>query len=473
MGERIKNIAFIRFPRGGRKNFHPSETIWPISMGIMATMLKQEGFNVKIMDLQAEKNFDISKITESIIEDNADILFILYETISLISSLNFSKNIKNIKNDILIVGFGQHAVALPQEIIKEGGANICISTDPEFVVKDLIHAIQNKRLQDVNNIVYINEERKPISTKKEDTGDNVDALPHIDLSLFKLENYYRKKFPKPFFWGKNWAFIRTSLGCPYKCIFCSPLLRHSITKRYKPHSIEYISSQIKCYKEKFGIRVFSMEDDIFSLDENRTEKLCDAITPLKIKWVVDGARADSLPGRLLDKMRKAGCFGIGIGIESGSQKILNTLNKKQAKSSIKNTALNIKKCGMMLVGYVIIGNPTETEKDLDETVNFVEEIRPHVLYIHYFIPYPGSEAYNIYKERIKEKAFSHYNYSGINLSEVETERLRDFMKYFYKRYYFSWSYFKEYFKGRFRYAVFDFNELLLIRETLNFIIKRH
>ena len=127
----------------------------------------------------------------------------------------------------------------------------------------------------------------------------------------------------------------------------------------------------------------------------------------------------------------------------------------------------------MLVGYVIIGNPTETEKDLDETVNFVEEIRPHVLYIHYFIPYPGSEAYNIYKERIKEKAFSHYNYSGINLSEVETERLRDFMKYFYKRYYFSWSYFKEYFKGRFRYAVFDFNELLLIRETLNFIIKRH
>jgi len=114
----------------------------------------------------------------------------------------------------------------------------------------------------------------------------------------------------------------------------------------------------------------------------------------------------------------------------------------------------------------------ETEEDLEKTFKLIEEINPLILYIHYFVPYPGSEAYNIYRDKISVRNISHYTYSGINLTEVDTEKLKSFMKYFYKRYYLSWRYIKEYIKQRLKYAVFDIDEWMLVKNALKFIISK-
>jgi len=466
-----ENIAFMIFPKTLIKNIHPYEVVWPLSAGIMATILKREGFNTTIIDFRIEE-FDLNKIIKYTIENDIDILFIKYETRSLSISLDFSKRIKKIKKNLIVVGFGQHAIALPQDIIKEGGADICITTDPEFVVKNLIYAIKNSELRKLNNIVYKNRYGEFVVTNKDEPDFDVDSLPYIDLSLLKISHYRKKKFPKPFFWGRNWGFIRTSFGCPYKCIFCSPLLRYSVSKVFRCHSIDYVLNQIRYYKEVFGIKIFSIEDDAFSFDEERAENLCSFIKHLKIKWVVEGARADNLSKKLLEKMKEAGCVGIGLGIESGSNRVLGILKKGETKFQIRKTAYNIKKLRMMLAGYIIIGNPTETEEDLEKTFKLIEEINPLILYIHYFVPYPGSEAYNIYRDKISVRNISHYTYSGINLTEVDTEKLKSFMKYFYKRYYLSWRYIKEYIKQRLKYAVFDIDEWMLVKNALKFIISK-
>lgn len=465
-------IIFIRFPRVNDNNAHPCEAVWPLSAGITATILKNKGYRVQIVDLQTKQKITLTQIYSRIASGNVKILFVQYETPSFYSALHFSRRAKNINKDLIIVGFGQHARALAQEIIKEGGADICITTDPEFVVKDLTRAIENGNLEQVSNIVYKDSQGGICVSQGKTAGFNVDGLPYIDLSLFDLGMYKRKKFPKPFFWGKRWGFIRSSLGCPYQCVFCSSLLRHSINKEYKPHSTDYIYNQIKYYKEKFGINVFSFEDDIFTIDDKRTLELCEAISPLKIKWVADGVRADQLSIDVLRAMKDSGCFGLGIGIESGSQRILDILRKNETVSCIRQNALTVKKLGMILVGYVLIGSPTETENDFKETVSLINDIKPHVLYLHHFTPYPDSEAYTIYNDKIDLTRMNHYKNEGENFSHIDSHRLKRLMKDFYKKYYFSPAYLKDYLKIRFKYLAFDFNECILIKEAIKFLISK-
>jgi len=467
----INKIIFVRFPKTVYKNHHPVEAVWPFSIGISATILRELEFSVRIIDFQIGEYDSIEYIIKDIVSEDVDVLFIQYDTISVCQSSNFSCRIKAINKEITIIGFGQHASFLPREVIEKHGADICIMTDLEFVVRELICALKNNTLTDVKNIAYRNNE-KVIIENRSILNYNLDSLPFIDLSLLDIVKYKRKKFPKPIFWGRNWGFIRTSLGCPYHCVFCSPLLRHSIDKTYRLHSIDYVIRQIRYYKDRFGVVTFSMEDDIFSVNEDRTKYLCDALATLKIKWVVDGARVDTLSEVLLRRMKKAGCYGVGVGIESGSQSVLDGLGKRQLKNNIKECALNIKRMGMLLVGYIMIGVPNETEKDLKDTIQFADEIRPHILYVHYFMPYPGSEAYKMYKDKINITHMTHYGYCGVNFSNIEESVLRKCMKNLYRHYYISFKYVKEYIRGRLRYAIFDLNELTLIKDAFTFIIRK-
>lgn len=466
---KLKKIVFVRFPKTLRKESHPTEAVWPLSIGISATILKGLGFSVKIVDLQVEETNQYDYALKTAMSLDAGILFIQYETLSLYLASSFCSQMRRVKENIVIIGFGQHASALPKELIENYGADICITTDLELVVRELIHAIESDTLGEFKNIVY-KDCRKVISKGSVVPDFPINSLPFINLSLFQLAKYRRKKFPKPFFWGRNWGFVRTSLGCLYHCMFCSPLLRHSIEKEYRAHSIEYIYRQIKYYKEEFGLKVFSMEDDIFSVDENRTRHLCDALGDLKIKWVVDGARADRLSVDSIKAMRRAGCYGIGLGIESGSQNVLNRLRKQLSREKVKECALAIKKGGMLLAGYVILGAPNETEHDLRETFRLVKEIAPHVLYAHYFIPYPGSPAYALFKEKLLCAHMTHYRYSGLNFSNMDEASLKNCMKMLYKHYYFSFNYLKEYIIGRLKYALFDVHEVLLLKDAITFIM---
>ena len=463
-------VVFIRFPKHLQKKSHPTETVWPFSIGIAGTILKRLGFSIKIIDLQVEENQRYDNAMQAILSLDMDMLFVQYETLSLCLASSFCAQLRKVKENIIVIGFGQHASALPRELIESHGADICITTDLEFVIEELVHAIQNDSLVKLKNIAYKDCEK--VIIKESAVPDfHPDSLPFVDPSLFQLTRYRRKKFPKPFFWGKDWGFVRTSLGCPYHCIFCSPLLRHSIEKAYRAHSIGYIYRQIKYYKEEFGLRTFSMEDDIFSIDEDRTLRLCDALRSLRIRWVVDGARADRLSAALLKMMKQAGCYGIGIGIESGSQNILDSLGKQQNREKIKECALTIKKTGMLLVGYVMVGAPRETEHEVEETFRLIREIAPHVLYAHYFIPYPGSQAYELFKEKLFLAHMTHYRYPRVNFSNMDAIVLRNCMKTLYARYYLSFSYLKEYITGRLKYALFDIHEVMLLKDAIVFIMR--
>ena len=130
----INKIIFVRFPKTVYKNHHPVEAVWPFSIGISATILRELEFSVRIIDFQIGEYDSIEYIIKDIVSEDVDVLFIQYDTISVCQSSNFSCRIKAINKEITIIGFGQHASFLPREVIEKHGADICIMTDLEFVV---------------------------------------------------------------------------------------------------------------------------------------------------------------------------------------------------------------------------------------------------------------------------------------------------------------------------------------------------
>jgi len=150
-------------------------------------------------------------------------------------------------------------------------------------------------------------------------------------------------------------------------------------------------------KEKFGVREFHISDDNFTADINRAEQFCDALIAEKINlsWQCpNGVRIDKLPPSLLRKMKKAGCYAVGLGIESGNQGILKKNQKNLDLKIVSEVLKNLKKAGIESYGFFILGLPGDTKKTIDETIEFALNYSFDRVWFNLFTPYPGSPAFD-------------------------------------------------------------------------------
>ncbi len=464
-----KKILFVRFPRQSEKS-HPYEKILPISLCLAATILKENNYMVTVKDffLKEERLYEFFKYLNQI---EIDIVFLQYESPSVSIINDFVRRIKEINDAAVVIAFGSYAYSAPIYILKNSFIDICVTSDIEFVALDLVKAVISNNVKDVPNVVFRDIQGEIIENYKKEYFD-IDTLPYIDLSLIRKGDYFRKKYPYYPGYGKYWGFIRTSYGCPYKCSFCSLLLRNSLSEKYKEHSVQYVLENVRYYKHKHNIRLFSFEDDSFGINKARTIELCSALKKENVKWVVEGIRADCIDEDIIKAMSEAGCYGIGMGVESGSNKILNILNKKETVEDIIKAAMIIKKYKMLLVATVMIGNPDETIDDLNKTKELIKIIKPHILYIHYFTLYPDTEFFGANNMQYAAHDINHYKYNGVNVSCINHQLLKRSMKDFYKEYYFSLAYIKEYVFGRLKYSLFSIKEWRLIFEAFSFLNKK-
>lgn len=149
-------------------------------------------------------------------------------------------------------------------------------------------------------------------------------------------------------------------------------------------------------KEKFGVKEIHFCDDNFTADVTRAEEICEAMLREKINlpWQCpNGVRIDKLPLHLLNKMKKSGCYAVGLGIESGSQKILEKVNKQLDLKIVPEVLKNLHRVGIESNGFFILGLPGETRKTALETINFALNNNFDRVWFNIFIPYPGSPAF--------------------------------------------------------------------------------
>ena len=338
----------------------------PLGLLYIAAMLEKHGKDVTVADLSGQ-------------EDNLeDVLkrytgYDLYGISASTPQYYHAKIIKDIirqyNPDAKIIIGGSHPSSLPDQCVNDG-FDIAVAGEGENAVLQII-----------------NDMKKGIdspSILKLPYVDDIDSLPYPARHLIDLKSYGYDLIT-----GKA-ATVITSRGCPYNCAFCS---KDVWENSLRFHSADRVVNEIKEIIEKYNMRNFLFLDDAINLIRKRIVDLCDQLKPLGIKWRCYARVSESTDREVLLKMKDAGCEEIGLGIESGSQKILDNVNKK---TNVEKNAAFIALCqeaGIQVNVFLMIGLPGETRETVEETKKWIEKVKPDKFGFNIFMPYVGTPIY--------------------------------------------------------------------------------
>ena len=224
---------------------------------------------------------------------------------------------------------------------------------------------------------------------------DLDAVPRPAYHLMNMAFYLRAKDRVPYstslFFVKPRARVAsliTSRGCPFSCIFC-----HNSWKGmpFRENSAERVLEDIRYLRDTYGIDSLFFCDDNFFADRIRLKKICTSLRNqgIKLDWGCN-ARADSLTPESVRLVKEAGCRQLTFGFESGSQKILDVLDKRSSLEQNRRAIALCKEAGLLSVSTFMVGNPHETVEDIELTRKFILESNLDCAGVGVTTPYPGT-----------------------------------------------------------------------------------
>lgn len=356
-----------------------------VGIAYLIAILKANHHQFQIIDCGVENNWS-NKFKTTIKNFSPDIIGItgfsyaynyLYQTI---------KKIKSISTIPIILG-GPHVSATKNKILKETKVNFAMYSESETSIRNFLKVFSQKKpdFSRVPNLIW-QQKNKIIINQPAPLIHDLDKLPFPDYESFNLPAY-------PCFQEKIIPLI-TSRGCPYGCNYCSVKL--SMGQSFRPRSPQNVIDEIKYWYQK-GFTNFDFNDDCFTLDINRAETICNLIikNKLHIKFqLYNGIRVNNITLKFLQKLKKAGCFFIAYGCESGSQKILDRIKKNITLDQVRQAVNFTNKAKIKHAVNFIIGHQDETYQDALETLNFAKSLNCNYVNFYNLVPYPGTEVYD-------------------------------------------------------------------------------
>lgn len=343
-----------------------SEPRFPLGLGYIASVLRNGGHDVQVIDDNALKLTE-NHIEELIRKSTFDIAGLTGLITQLRQVQRLSSIIKKNSKAKIVLGGGL-ASAAPEVVLRKTDVDIAVIGEGDKSALELFQAIKNRKaLENVSGICF-KKDGKTFRTEQRKPIDDISLLPFPSWDLFPLEHYFDNAVMSM---PKRRISIITSRGCPYHCTFCF----HGIFgRRYRARTAENVFQEIKLLYQKYGINGFVFEDDTFILDKERLYRLCDLILEnrLKVYWTCN-ARVNLVDEKLIGKLKRAGCVAISYGIESGNQGQLDKIKKgitvEQAYRVIEMT----KRGGIMTHGFFMIGIPGETINTINDSIKFCKK----------------------------------------------------------------------------------------------------
>jgi radical SAM superfamily enzyme YgiQ (UPF0313 family) len=345
----------------------------------ISAVLKQNKIETKIVDMRLGYT---NEETLKIIDDfRPDFVGITVYSFGFDRSKETINIIKEHSSDYKVVIGGPHVSALSTQSLTDTKADFAAFSEGEYVMLELCQGIDPN---EITGLIWRDGENIVMNQNRPFNAD-LDSLPFPDYESFELEKYLG-------FQEKHLSLV-TSRGCPYQCVFCA--VRLSMGYKFRPRTPENVVEEIEQRYRK-GWRSFQIDDDNFTLDMERAEKICDMIIEkgLDIKWRCDnGVRADRLTRELLEKMKKAGCTYISFGVEGGNDRMLAAMRKGEKIETIIKSIKLAKEAGLGVGATFIIGTPEQTYKDFLDSLMIAKNLPVDHVSFYNMVPYPGTEMY--------------------------------------------------------------------------------
>lgn len=401
---KLKVMLFNPPPRRGT----PSEELQVPHVGLayLNAILEQRGFKAWVIDTHPFSSKWQALLSLSLKVTKPDVVGITSTTSTIYQAYEAAKIVKQILPHATVIIGGPHVTFLDEETLTEcDGIDIIVRGEGEQTFADLLERLESGRsLKGTLGITYRGEDGGIYREPDRPLIEDLDALPFPSYRQLPLDLYRSFGIRLPL------LPVVTSRGCPFKCSFCvSWKLNRG---KWRTRSPMNVVDELEHHVLTYGVTDFSFVDDIFTLSRKRVKEICREIRrrKLEITWGCS-ARVDNVDPGLLLEMKKAGCRTIYFGVESRSPKTLKEMNKPLTVERVTEAFGLCRRLGINTVASVILFWPTETRKDVEETMKFIRRLESDVAQFCIATPFPGTKLYEELKRArlLVEKDWSKYD----------------------------------------------------------------
>lgn len=363
---------------------------FPNSETLEVSYLAGQGFDNYLNSLRNPSAPIWREIKTTISEYRPRVVGISAKSQNFSSACMVSKIAKEVDEKIIVIIGGPHPSMLGSEVLEYAAVDLAVKGEGEVTIVELLNAIgSGANFYSIKGLIYRNNDLIIENPLREFIKD-LNSLPFPYIFAKEVLKDF-DKYPKAAF-----GYIFAARGCPYNCFFCGS--RNIWSRQVRFRSPENVAEEIKMLQRE-GIRLFYFVDDNFGVNKQYINDLCQALIKHcpGIKWSCE-LHVNLVEDEVISLMKKAGCFLIQIGIESGNNEILKMMRKNITIEEAYTAARTIKKYGIQLQAFFIIGFPQETEATLHDTIKAMQKINCDVLTYSIFTPYPGTEAFEFCKK---------------------------------------------------------------------------
>lgn len=361
--------------------------LWPpIGLGYLASYVRRDGHEAVIVDMLKDCAFRMSALSERIDRFAPEVLCVSVFTMALPQVREIIAVAKSRLSDIKVIVGGPHLSSLPERAFLDlPMADFAVRGEGEIPLRRLLQSIQcgASKWTDVPGLIYRSETGTAMNRAHFEANVDEYGIPAWDL--IGIEAYYRQMQKIPVYFSR---------GCPFPCTFCAARLTSG--RNLRRRSFSHILDELKMLSRVYGVDQIIVEDEGFGASKDFIMGFCRCLleNPLPIEFHMGtGLRLDQVDEELLLAMEKANVNKlIALGIESGSQRILDLMKKGTSLQLIRDKVNLMYRMGYNPTGYFILGYPGETRDEMEQTVRLALELPICQASFSSFVPLPGTEA---------------------------------------------------------------------------------
>lgn len=366
-------VLFVHVSRNWQGRVYPE---YPLGPGLIATLARQAGYEVTFFDMAV----DDTPIEDVIARTSPDVTALSFLSTSATAAGSLIKRLRTLPAGRIVVG-GIHTSIFPEHALHLGADVACIG-EGEPVILPLLAALSGDgfpseaTLGSVPSIAWRDPDGAVHRSKPWTGSVDVETLPPVDRDIFDLARYPHHS-------------IITSRGCPYRCKFCCAWGPGG--KKGRMASPGRILNELEALVARYGAMTMYWADDMFFFSQTRRLEFCRMMRErdLPIKWIAQ-LRADNLNDELVEAMRLAGCEKVCLGAESGSDLILEGVDKGLKAKDIHRGIRCAVDGGLRVKTWWIVGLPGGSTADQLASIDLIDRSRPHEVAVHTFVPLPGT-----------------------------------------------------------------------------------
>lgn len=356
------------------------------------------GIEPEIVDCLAD-GYDLGDLKELMRREKPDLVGFSVLTFNLLDCLEAVRAIKEVSPETQICFGGFHVSIYPLETLRLEGVDYVVFGEGEETFPELVDCLRqselkpsSEQLRVIDGIGFFDERGTPVINQPRKALVKLDQLPMPAHDLIDLSKYTVVLADEA-----TVGAIQTSRGCPSKCVFCDIRMT-----RYRYRSEKHVLQEIKMLKN-MGIKEFFILDDTFTINRSRVMRLCELLIreDLNIRYKIS-SRIDRVDEEMLEALAKSGCYRIHYGIESGSQRMLDFLEKEIRVEQIEEVVAMTKKAGIEVFAYMMVGIPTETVEDMEKSFSLIRRIMPDHVNYSICTPFPAT---NLYQQALDKSGF--------------------------------------------------------------------